>query len=141
MLEVGPSSLSVFHLLNISDDMGNCRSKSNPANGPSEPQKLPGSNHNEDQSKAEEKRAEPRTPHGFQQEQSENREEEHGARERGHAGEKGRPRELQAPRQRSEKDRRQTEEKVLMYVLSFVILPSINAAAVASDLQVLERAK
>ena len=140
MLEVGPSSLSVFHLLNISDDMGNCRSKSNPANGPSEPQKLPESNHNEDQRKAEEKQAEPRTPHGFQQ-QSKNREEEHGARERGHAGEKGRPRELQAPRQRSEKDRRQTEEKVLMYVLSFVILPSINAAAVAPDLQVLGRAK
>ena len=38
-------------------------------------------------------------------------------------------------------ERAQAEEKLLMYALGFVILPSINAAAVAPDLQVLGRAK
>jgi len=38
-------------------------------------------------------------------------------------------------------ERGRAEEKLLMYALGFVILPSINAAAVAPDLQVLGRAK
>ena len=38
-------------------------------------------------------------------------------------------------------ERAQAEEKLLMYALGFVILPSINAAVVAPDLQVLGKAR
>lgn len=102
LLEVGLSPLSFFHSLNISDDMGKCWSKSNPANEPSDSQKPPESNRNKDLRAGEQQR------HEVQRQQERRLTEE---------------REAQA--QHTGKGRRQAEEKLLMYVLGFVVLPSI----------------